>query len=572
MGKGGTRSRKAKRSDGLRSRAEELIERQTDEIEPTASGDIQELVHELQVDQVELEIHNEELRRTQRELEEAYNKYFDLFDLAPIGYFRISDKGQIRQANLTGAELLGVERAYLEGRLFSRFVAKEDQPVFSSHLKHVLETGAAGHRELGLTAKDGARWYAFITSTPVYSREGGRREILSAVLDITEQKNLERDLKESEERFRAFCENAPDVIARFDKDLRHVYVNPAVEQVTGLPRESFIGKTNEEMGMPLQLCNQWNRILRRVFLTGKTEIGEFDFPSPGGTIWFHGRVFPEFSKTGSIQYVMTIARDITPLRSAKDDLERKVAKRTEKLVELNKSLRKSRNEAKKESRHRQYLARKLVETLEKDRREVALVLHDDLGQILTTLKMDLEAIRNSLKAIPEATAQKVKTAEEKVIKAIRGIKDISVELRPSVLDRLGLVPSIRTLSDRVKERSGIEVYLFSGDFPKRLHPELELALFRIAQEVLMNVLKHAQAGKVFLSITKKDGAVLLSIEDDGIGFDYDAVMAGDGTLGILIMKERAAMLGGEVRVESQPGKGTHVVAEIPAEGNVISEQ
>ncbi len=522
---------------------------------------------------------NEELRRAQEELEEAYNKYFDLFDLAPIGYFRISGKGQIRQANLTGADLLGVERAYLEGRLFSRFVAREDQPVFSSHLKDVIEAGAAGHCELRLTAKNGARRYAYMRSVPVDDGEGRKSELLSAVFDITERKNLEQDLRNSEERFRKFCENAPDVISRFDRDLRHLYINPAVEGIAGMPRKAFIGKTNEELGMPRRLCAQWNQILRMVFRTGETVTEEFDFPSPGGERSFQLRAFPEFSNGGTVQYVMSIARDITLLHRARDELEQRVEERTEELAALNKSLEaeiekrrsserallKSRNEAQKEARQRRYLSGKLVETLEKDRREVAMVLHDDLGQILTTLKMDLETIR-SRSAVPEDSGRQLKKAEDKAIEAVRRIKDISRELRPSVLDRLGLIPSIRTLLDNVRENSSIEAHLFSGDFSNRLNPEVELALFRIAQEALMNVVKHARAARVFLNIAKKDGVVVLSIEDDGVGFDYDEIMNDQDSselLGILIMRERAAMLGGEVRIESRPGKGTHVIAEIP---------
>jgi len=119
------------------------------------------------------------------------------------------------------------------------------------------------------------------------------------------------------------------------------------------------------------------------------------------------------------------------------------------------------------------------------------------------------------------------------------------------------------LVDHVKEDSGIEVHLFSGDFSDRLHPEVELALFRITQEGLMNVVKHAQANKIFLNLTRKDDAVILSIEDDGIGFDYDQALEKHESLGILIMRERAAMLGGEMRVESHPGRGTHVMVEIP---------
>ena len=115
-------------------------------------------------------------------METAYNKYFDLFDLAPIGYFRISEKGQIRQANLTGADLLAAERAYLEARLFSRFVAKHDQRVFAAHLKNTLETSGAKHCELRITAKDGAQRHVFMRSVPVDDGEGKKeRPMIDAV-------------------------------------------------------------------------------------------------------------------------------------------------------------------------------------------------------------------------------------------------------------------------------------------------------------------------------------------------------------------------------------------------------
>ncbi|MFW6148160.1 MAG: PAS domain S-box protein, partial [Thermodesulfobacteriota bacterium] len=411
---------------------------------------------------------------------------------------------------------------------------------------------------------------------PVYKGEGGERELLSAVIDISERKTLERNLVQSEERFRKFCEDAPDVIARFDKNFRYLYINPAVEELTGLSREHFIGKTNEELGMPVHLCAQWNNILHRVFTTGETATGEFNFPLPAEQRFFQIRAFPESSKTSTVQYATTIVRDITGLTRTQEELERKVSERTDKLVQLNRSLeaeikkrrsseralKNSRAEVQRKARQRQYLSRKLVETLEKDRRKAALSLHDEVGQILTTLKMDLESIRSQPETIPESAVQKLKTAEDKAIKAIQGIKNISRELRPSALDRLGLIPSIRTLVDHVKD-SGIEVQLFSGDFSDRLHPDVELALFRIVQEALMNVIKHAQANRVFINFTMKDAGVLLSIEDDGVGFDYDEARDRQESFGILIMKERAAMLKGEMRIESHPGNGTHVMVEIP---------
>jgi signal transduction histidine kinase len=139
-------------------------------------------------------------------------------------------------------------------------------------------------------------------------------------------------------------------------------------------------------------------------------------------------------------------------------------------------------------------------------------------------------------------------------------------LRPAALDRLGLVLSLRSLTEEVAKQSGIDVRFHAQNMPERLAPEKELTLYRIAQEGLTNAIRHAASNEVFITLSCRNSSIYLSVEDDGKGFDHtklDESVLGRERLGISIMRERAAQFGGELRIESNPGKGTHVSVELP---------
>ncbi len=143
--------------------------------------------------------------------------------------------------------------------------------------------------------------------------------------ELSELRRRIADLEESEtkreQEFRALAENAPDIIAKFDKELRHIYVNPAIERATGIPRDSFIGKTNRELGMPENLISLWDKTLRTVFETGQETTIEFDFPTPGGQRYFESRIAPEFAKDGSVESVLVVSRDIAERKRAEKKLQ-----------------------------------------------------------------------------------------------------------------------------------------------------------------------------------------------------------------------------------------------------------
>lgn len=219
-----------------------------------------------------------------------------------------------------------------------------------------------------------------------------------------------------------------------------------------------------------------------------------------------------------------------------------------------------------EQDQRKFISQKLIELLESDRRKISMELHDSLGQVLTTLKMDLEWLRIHLEDAAPSIRDRVRQARERTVTLLREAKDIAHNLRPSLLDNLGLVPSLNNLVQEMEKSTDITFHFFTHDIPKEIAPEKKTALYRVAQEALCNVIKHSDARNIFLNLVKNGPFLELSVEDDGIGFVPEQASRpheGRAPLGLLIMQERVVQVGGEFTAESRPGEGTHLLAAIP---------
>ncbi len=234
-------------------------------------------------------------------------------------------------------------------------------------------------------------------------------------------------------------------------------------------------------------------------------------------------------------------------------------KREDELKAVNQKLR-------EQHEQRKMLSKRLIDLLEKDREQVAMELHDHIGQILTSLKINLEIIQGQVSPHNPDIEQKIIESRERAIQAIRDIKDISRGLKPSVLSTLGLVSSIKELLSDIEESTGMDINLFTHNIPSTLGKEKELAIYRITQEAMNNIVKHTHATTVHVNLVMKDNKIALSIEDNGTGFDPERIMEykeGQSPFGILIMQERAEQQNGEFRIESEKEKGTYVSVEIP---------
>ncbi|MBN1196499.1 MAG: PAS domain-containing protein, partial [Candidatus Aminicenantes bacterium] len=244
---------KSKRSEyaaNLRRKAEAFARKQVDrasqDIASLSPEEIGKILHELRVHQIELEMQNEELRTAQAEIEKMRARYFDLYDMAPVGYITVSEKGLILEANLTAASLLGVNRSELPKRPLTRFILKEDQDIYYLHRKELFESGEPQLCELRLAGPDGAAFWARLQATFAKGPDG---EPLCRVTisDISEYKQAEEELRKSEEKFRLLVENQTDMVVKVDIEDRFLFVSPSYCEMFGKKEEELLG----EKFMPL---------------------------------------------------------------------------------------------------------------------------------------------------------------------------------------------------------------------------------------------------------------------------------------------------------------------------------
>jgi PAS domain S-box-containing protein len=210
---------------------------------------------------------------------------------------------------------------------------------------------------------------------------------------------------------------------------------------------------------------------------------------------------------------------------------------------------------------RDELLRRLVTAQEDERRRVARELHDSVGQLLTALLLGIRAVRDA-GPLSSAALARLDDLQRLADELGRQIHDLAIRLRPTALDDLGLEAALGQLVGEWSARTGVAVdFQATGLESGRLRAELETILYRVVQEALTNVAKHARARQVSVVISRHDGSATAVVEDDGVGFDPEAV--GEGRLGLIGMYERVALAGGELDIESTPGTGTTIIARVP---------
>jgi signal transduction histidine kinase len=212
----------------------------------------------------------------------------------------------------------------------------------------------------------------------------------------------------------------------------------------------------------------------------------------------------------------------------------------------------------------QLLSRRLVESQELERRHIARELHDEVGQTLTVAGMNLQAA--VLSARRDSLSGRLKESLQAVERVLEQVRDLSLNLRPSMLDDLGLEPTLRWYISRQNSAAGLSAEFHADALEHRLDPLIETACFRIAQEALTNIVRHARARAVSVDLRRQDGLLHLFVRDDGVGFDVAAVRrrAVLGTsLGVLSMEERATLSDGGLEFKSASGQGTEVHAWFP---------
>jgi len=289
------------------------------------------LIHELQVHQIELKMQNEELRRIQSELERERDRYSNLYDFSPVGYFTMSEKGIIEEVNLTGAAMAGIDRRALIGMPFSLLVFKDDQDILYKHRQSLLETEVPGSCELRFVKKDGHEFFARLECMVVKDMEGDLRQIRAAVSDITGRKLAEAALRESEEKYRNLYESMVQGVVYQDLKGRITEANPAAEHLLGLTPDQLSGITLadhrwraiHEDGSDFPEETHPSMVALR---TGKEILnvimGVFN-PYKNGYVWLNINAVPQFNPGETKPHqIYTTFEDVTERKRMKEELFR----------------------------------------------------------------------------------------------------------------------------------------------------------------------------------------------------------------------------------------------------------
>ena len=570
----------------LRRQAEDLLRQQ--EARNKSAADSPRLLHELQVHQIELKLQNEELRRARDEMEAGLEKYSELYDFAPVGYLSLDSLGTIREANLTASGMLGIPRAPLVKRRLGIFVAPADRPVFSAFLQAVFAGGDKKECAVQLQVKD---------LPPVDVRMRGNltesgRECRVAMTDITPYKRAEDKLRVSETRFRRLFETAHDGILLLDPHTRKITdANPLMTKMLGYPRDQLVGKELFEIGLLKDEAASRTMFQR---LTRLHEVRYEDLPleSQQGRHQEVEVVANLYEENGQ-QVIQCNIRDITArkqteqvlrdtralLASHADELERLVAERTAELTATNQQLgialtstrlgeeqnRVLLLESQAMQARLRTLTHQILTAQEEERKKISRELHDDVVQTLVGINVELSALIHGNSPAVRPLKDKIARTQRLVAGAVDSVHRFARALRPAVLDDLGLIPALHAFCQNLAERKKIKVKMTACRRVEAMDGDKRTVLFRVAQEALGNVARHARATRVHLKISEIRGAIRMEISDNGKAFPVQKILQAKNPkrLGLVGMKERIEMVGGNLTIESVSGIGTTVRAELP---------
>lgn len=694
---------------------------------PSTYADDLKLLHELQVLQLEMELQNEELRADQFSLEELNKKYTELFEFAPNGFIALTPEGFIREVNLTGATLLGVNRNILIHQELLNFVLPEDREIFQICWKNLIETRDFQVLKIRLCRPDGHRLYVRLALSITENK--GELQILLTMTDVTMQKQIEdaqsfllgftwsksgknffeslaeylskslemdcvsiikrlddrpgiqtvaiyldghhkdnvtctlldtpfdkvleqkyfcfpnsvrelfphnavlqkieaesyagvtiwgsggnpigqiavisrkpltdplltemvlkqvsiraaselehRQLEEAiiksrdeldllvkertaelqkanellrneitirkqqehsliiaEEKYRTVADFTYNWETWISPDREFIYVSPSCNRITGYTVDEFINDPD----LFIKIAHPDDReIIKKYYneeINENASVWSHDFriiTRHGEERWVGHHCQPVFDANGKFLGKRGSTRDIT---------QRKMAERV--LIDSQRNLRE--------------LTQRMDAITEEERTRIAREIHDELGHLLTALKLDIEGLINQSEYSVDMVKSELDAMIDMIDSLIDSVRKIATDLRPGILDHLGLFPAIEWQIRQFRLRTKMCCSFAPGEMDVTFDKNETSIIFRILQEILTNVTRHSNAKKVNVSLTKRDDYFVLKVVDNGVGFEPNGNNQ-TSSLGLMGMQERALSIGGEIQIESAPGKGTAI--------------
>jgi PAS domain S-box-containing protein len=480
--------------------------------------------------------------RTEEALMESEGRLWAFMEHSPALMFIKDRNGRYLQVNKEFEAKFGLRRKKVIGRTDEEIFEPGQAASYRANDKAVLAAGIGIEFEEEAMYR-GGRHVNIVSKFPLRDARGQVAGTCGIAFDITERKAADKALRDSEQRFRLLVENVKEyAIFMLDPDGRVASWNSGAERINGYRASEIIGQDlsrfyppgDAAQGAPKQL-------LVTAAEAGHAEVNGWRVRKSGSCYFANVSVTALRDEAGTLRGFAKIIHDITERRRIEEEMRGY-------------------------SQQLQALSRQLVEAQERERKNLARELHDRVGQSMTALKINLEIFKSRIGGAMAMDAARLDDSLHLVEQTMDTVSNLTSELRPPMLDDCGLLAALRWYASLFERRTGIEVSVGpDAETAPRLPTEAEAALFRIAQEALTNVARHARARRARVTLRRGVGAVTLRIADDGCGFDLGEArrQRSRASWGMITMRERAQAVGARFDIESMPGHGTTITIAIP---------
>ena len=490
-----------------------------------------------------------------REAERRFHLFAN--SVEDYAFITFDSENRVTGWNRGAQKTLGYDEASILGKTGSIFFTPEDRARGEDQRELALARAEGrAENERWHLRQDGSRFWGSGVMTRL-SDEADRLLGYSKVMrDLTARRDAERKLRDSEERFRLFVENVVDYA-----------LIPVDEQgnVSGwnLGAQRIFGYTHDEMlGQPVSLfftpednaSLESERDLGQALTEGRSEYERYMVRKDGTRFWARWVTTPMRDMHGHLRGFAKVLRDETERKQAQDERERLAALQRELLSNQVRTKEQELDRTKEELRA---LAASLLSAQEEERRRIARELHDDFQQRLALLEISMTRLRRELPKNPAQIRTELNRLERELNAVSNEIRRLSHQLHPAILEDLGLQIALTRLGEDFQLNGLRSVRVNAKDVPPDIPIAVSTALYRIAQEALRNVVKHAGSASVTITLAGELEAIRLTIEDTGSGFNPLDVRFRGG-LGIISMQERATFVGGTLTLNSAPGQGTRI--------------
>ena len=472
-----------------------------------------------------------------RETEERFKLLVE--SVKDYAIFFIDPEGYILTWNAGAKNIKGYNAEEIIGKHISVFYTPEEI-IEKEPMLNLQEAAKKGRfeREGWRLRKDGSRFWANIVFSSLYFDDGRLRGFIKITRDITERREAEVKIKkfnvELEKRVREqtvemteIFERITDAFIALDKDFRYIYVNKKTGELIHQDPASLIGKCVWDV-FPDVVDSDTYKFFQEA-MKEQRYICNTDYYAPLD-LWQENHIYP------SPKGLSIFIRDVTHRKKAEEEI-----------LQTTGQLRR--------------LSAYLQTIREDEKTNIAREVHDHLGQTLTALKMDISWLKKKLEKSEPAVIKKLDDSSILLGETINSVRRIVTGLHPGILDTLGIIAALEWLSKDFEERYGIKIFFQEPKEDIKISPEISIGLFRIYQESLTNIARHAGATEVITSIKKTERNLQMIVSDNGSGFDIQKASI-KKSLGLISMRERALMMNGSCEIISQPGKGTSIIVKI----------